>query len=99
MNRVGYRLATIEELFAAEESHARPVHELRQVLLRIHQRIVVLLEVSLKQGSASQPIFYCLMRQPFWQQRVVHRREMNFLEAILWIRADVVKEIVGILAG
>ena len=95
----GKRLVLNEELFSAEERGARPVDELGHIFLGMHQRVVVLAQIFVKPSTARAPNFNALILGALRKEWVIKCRGMKFMEAVLRVRADVVKEVIRVLAG
>jgi hypothetical protein len=64
------RLPVFQQLFAVKESRARPIDELSQIFLRIHQRVVVFDEVCQELLPPLEASCLIFIRQPLGKKRV-----------------------------
>ena len=65
-----------EQLFSAEESDARPIDELGQILLSVDQWVVVLAQIGVKLGTAREPILMALVSGALRKHWVIERGRM-----------------------
>ena len=89
-------LTVDQQLLVAEEGHARPIDELRQMLLRIDQRIIVSNEIVQKSLTPLEPAGLIFIRQSLGEKRVVFGPCVILDETVLGLGADIIEEIVRI---
>ena len=87
-----------EKLFSAEERDARPIDELGEILLGVDQRVVFLLQIVVKTGTACAPILNALIASALRKEWVIESGRVKFMKSVLRVRANVVKEVIRVPA-
>ena len=97
--RKGNRAAVNQQVFAVEEGDAGPIDEIGKVFLGVDERIVLADQVGPELLPPPQPDLFAFIRKALWEKRIVHGRRMMLMEAMPRVGADVIKEIIEVLAS